>query len=144
MSENRYAIETLDPESDDGTMPENVASLREAVVGHRIISAEVPAKTTDKWGYSTTAALVITLDNGKRVELREGGDCCAYTDLETFLLHPDRVDHIITGVGTTDGYTTWHIYADMGDVLELSVGWSCGNPFYYGYGFNISVKELDD
>jgi hypothetical protein len=56
-------------------------------------------------------------------------------------LHPERVDHIITGVGTTGGYTTWHIYADMGDVLELSVGWSSGNPFYYGYGFDISVVE---
>jgi hypothetical protein len=68
------------------------------------------------------------------------GDCCAYTELESFLLHPELVDHIITGVGTTDGYNTWHIYADIGDVLELSVGWSSGNPFYYGYGFDIQVK----
>jgi hypothetical protein len=51
------------------------------------------------------------------------------------------VDHIILGVGTTDGYTTWHVYADAGDVLELAVGWSCGNPFYYGYGFTITVDD---
>ena len=48
------------------------------------------------------------------------------------------------GVGTTDGFTRWHIYADMGDVLELEVGWSCGNPFYYGYGFNITVESVAD
>ena len=48
---------------------------------------------------------------------------------------------MILGVGTTDGYTTWHIFADMGDVLELTVVWSCGNPFYYGYGFTITVDD---
>ncbi|HLL34167.1 MAG TPA: hypothetical protein VK545_09810 [Streptomyces sp.] len=139
-----YPDEVLSDCDDDGTMPANVEELRTAVVGHRIVKAEADAATTDRWGYSTTAPLVLTLDNGKRVALRNTSDCCAYTDLENFLLHPDRVDHIITGVGTTDEYTTWHIYADMGDVLELSVGWSCGNPFYYGYGFDISVEELDD
>ncbi len=97
----------------------------------------------DKWGREYPAQLVITLDNGKRVELRNTDDCCAYTELSSFLLHPERVDHIITGVGTTDEYTTWHIYADMGDVLEFSVGWSCGNLGYYGYGFDIAVKELE-
>ena len=50
------------------------------------------------------------------------------------------MDHVILGVGTTDGYTTWHIYADFGDVMRLKVGWSCGNPFYYGYGFTIRVE----
>lgn len=29
--------------------------------------------------------------------------------------------------------------AVVGDVMELEVGWSCGNPFYYGYGFSINV-----
>jgi hypothetical protein len=24
---------------------------------------------------------------------------------------------------------------------RLSVGWSCGNPFYYAYGFGIVVTE---
>jgi hypothetical protein len=127
-----YAEEILDQDSDDGTMPGNVAELREHVVGHRIVSAEKVGGT-----------FVITLDNGKRVELANTDDCCAYTELESFLLHPERVDHVITGVGTTDGYTTWHIYADMGDVLEMTVGWSAGNPFYYGYGFNIAVTETD-
>lgn len=125
-----YAVETLGKNDDDGTMPYNVNELREAVVGHRIVKAETEGET-----------LVITLDNGKRVELKDSNDCCAFTQLNGFLLHPERVDHLIMGVGTTDGYDTWHIYADMGDVLELSVGWSCGNPFYYGYGFKIRVSE---
>ena len=135
--------ETLDPDYDDGTMPENVATLTEAVIGHRIVSVEDGVQVADKW-YGTRIATVITLDNGKRVSLVNTDDCCAYTELEAFLLHPERVDHIITGVGTTDGFTRWHIYADMGDVLELEVGWSCGNPFYYGYGFNITVESVAD
>ncbi|MGV9659119.1 DUF7448 domain-containing protein [Streptomyces koyangensis] len=138
---NRYPEESLGEYEDDGTMPGNVETLRDAVVGHRIVSAE-RNKTRTWWGGSANA-LVITLDNGKRVELQDTDDCCAYTALESFLLDPGKVDHIITGVGTTDGFTTWHIYADMGDVLKLDVGWSSGNPFYYGYGFNITVKELE-
>jgi hypothetical protein len=125
-----YPEELLCEDDDNGTMPENVAALREEVVGHRIVSAE---KVDGKFA--------ITLDTGKRVELVNTDDCCAYTELDAFLLHADRIDHIITGVGTTDGYTTWHIYADMCDVLELTVAWSSGNPFYYGYGFAIAVIE---
>lgn len=93
--------------------------------------------------YGTDTATVITLDNGQRVRMVGDSDCCAYTELEAFLLHPERVDHMITGVGTTDGYTTWHVYADFGDVLELTVGWSCGNPFYYAYGFTITVEDVE-
>ena len=126
-----YPRETLDPDhDDDGTMPANVAELEDAVVGHRIVRVE------QNGGDAT-----IFLDNGKSVKLISDGDCCAFTELESFLLHPDKVDHIITGVGTTDGYNTWHVYADMGDILELSVAWSCGNPFYYGYGFRIKVED---
>ncbi len=132
-----YPTEILDGDTDDGTMPENVADLANAVVGHRIISAEKRA-AQDRY-YGTECALILTLDNGKQVELVNTDDCCAHTELESFLLHPESVDHIITGIGTTDSYETWHIYADMGDILELKVGWSCGNPFYYGYGFDIRV-----
>ncbi|MFF6928346.1 DUF7448 domain-containing protein [Streptomyces californicus] len=136
-----YPEETLDKYDDDGTMPANVDTLREAVVGRRIVSAERGTAAT--WWGGATDALIITLDDGTRVELANSYDCCANTELKNFLLHPEKIDHIITGVGTTDGYNTWHIYADMGDVLEMSVGWSCGNPFYYGYGFEITVKELE-
>lgn len=139
----RYPVEVLDEDYDDGRMPENVAELASHVVGRKIIKAERSASGSRSSWYREDR-LVLTLDNGKKVLLHETDDCCAYTQLESFLLHPELVDHMIMGVGTTDGYQTWHIYADAGDVLELSVGWSCGNPFYYGYGFYITVEEDKD
>lgn len=143
MDMDIYPIEELDEDYDDGTMPDNVEELAAAVVGHRIVSAEYAPdlKIENNWWGGGTP-FVLTLDDGTKVALRDTSDCCAYTELEEFLLHPDKVDHIIMGVGTTEGYTKWHIYADWGDVLELTVGWSCGNPFYYGYGFDISVVPV--
>lgn len=133
-----YPEEILGEDDDNGTMVDSKESLAEAVVGHKIVSVEKVSYD----GYYFDTATVLTLDNGRQVEMVGVGDCCAYTELEAFLLHADKVDHVITGVGTTDGYTKWHIFADMGDVLELTVGWSCGNPFYYGYGFDIRVKDI--
>lgn len=138
----QYTPEVLDEDDDDGTMPENVAELAEKVVGHRIVAAEKKTISTGRY-WRSSEGLVLTLDDGTQVALRDTDDCCAYTSLEAFLLHPDKVDHIITGVGTTEGYTKWHIYADMGDVMELEVGWSPGNPFYYGYGFDIEVLPIE-
>lgn len=137
MIADRYPVETLDPDDDNGTMPGNVAELGSHVIGHRIVSAEqreVPLKY-----YGTSTGLILTLDDGTQVTLANTDDCCAYTALKSFLLDPAAVDHIITGVGTTEGYTVWHIYADWGDILRLEIGWSAGNPFYYGYGFDIHV-----
>lgn len=145
----KYEAETLDGDHDNGTMPDNVAELREHVVGHRIVAAEHGTARIVENGYrgalSTRDAdgFIITLDNGEKVLMEDSDDCCAFTRLDEFLLHPDMVDHIVTGVGTTDEYEKWHIYADLGDVLELGVGWSPGNPFYYGYGFSIHVVPID-
>lgn len=139
-----YPVEELDEDYDDcGTMPENVATLAKEVIGQRILSVESGVELPEDhyYYYRSRTGTRLTLDNGKQVFLVDTDDCCAYTQLENFLLHPDKVDHMIMGVGTTEGYTKWHIYADMGDVLELEVGWSCGNPFYYGYGFDILVFE---
>ena len=138
-----YAEEVLGEDDDNGTMPANVETVANAVIGHRIVSAaegsyERPWFEGSK-NTSTVTGFVITLDDGTQVRLVNTNDCCAYTELREFLLHPDKVDHVIMGVGTTGEYTRWHIYADLGDVLELTVGWSCGNPFYYGYGFDIDV-----
>ena len=135
-----YPIEELNPAYDNGTMPDNVETLRSAVVGRKIVKTE-KQEIKSRW-YGMRPGLIITLDDGTEVSLADTDDCCAYTELEAFLLHPDKVDHVIMGVGTTDEYSTWHIYADLGDVLELSVGWSSGNPFYYGYGFNINVVPV--
>lgn len=137
---DRYPLETLHPDEDNGTMVANVADLEDAVIGRRIIKAG-HEMVEGRWGCSTEA-FVITLDDGRKVILEDGGDCCAYTSLQSFFLAPNSVDHMILGVGTTDEYTTWHIYADFGDIMQLNVGWSCGNPFYYGYGFDIRVTEL--
>jgi hypothetical protein len=130
------------PHEDDGTMPDNVDALRAAVVGRRIVKAE-RRQFRPAYSLRDLEAFFITLDDGTEVRMRDTDDCCAYTMLDDFLLHPERVDHIILGVGTTEGYERWHIYADLGDVLELSVGWSAGNPFYYGYGFDIDVIRPD-
>jgi hypothetical protein len=145
----RYPAETLDTGDDDGTIVQNVDTLRSTVVGRKIISAEkrdvhalmkALGRPTGYW--SSDEGLVLTLDNGTQVLLSNTFDCCAYTSLEGFWIDPASVEHVITGVGTTEGYTTWHIYADMGDIMRLTVGWSCGNPFYYGYGFDIEVIPL--
>lgn len=134
---------------DDGTMPKNVDILREQVVGRRIVKAEVgdidpddfaAADEDQYWPSYQSSGLVLTLDDGRRVVLADTSDCCAHTYIEKFLLHPERIDHVITGVASTDGYTRWHIFADLGDILELDVEWSSGNPFYYGYGFDIAVS----
>lgn len=137
---DRYPPDTLgEYDDDDGTMPDNVDTLRAAVIGRKIVSAE---KKIIAGSWRSSHGLVLELDNGTQVELVDTSDCCAYTSLESFFLDPKSVDHAILGVGTTNGYTVWHIYADFGDVMRLAVGWSCGNPFYYGYGFDIAVKPL--
>ena len=143
MTVNPYPEEMLDSEDDDGTMPNSAAALADAVVGHRIVSVEMGVPVVGEW-WGPENATIITLDNGQRVEMVDTDDCCAYTELKAFLLNPELVDHMIMGVGTTDGYRTWHIFADAGDVLQLTVGWSCGNPFYYGYGFEIRVKDVEE
>lgn len=132
--------EELDEDLDDGTMPENVAALAENVVGHRIVNV---ANAEYKAWYGVDERLEITLDNGVKVCLTDTNDCCAYTALQSFIWNADKVDHIITGVKTEGGYTKWGIFADMGDILTLNVGWDCGNPFYYGYGFEITVENVD-
>lgn len=134
-----YEEEILGTEDDDGTMVRSKNDLAQAVIGHKIVEVRQGVKSADGFGGPLKGATLV-LDNGQEVEMVGVGDCCAYTEVETFLLNADLVDHVIIGVGTTDKYNTWHIYADAGDVLKLTVGWSCGNPFYYGYGFNIRVK----
>ncbi|MGL4525384.1 MAG: DUF7448 domain-containing protein, partial [Aestuariivirga sp.] len=107
----RYETEVLVSKADDGTMPNNVAELAAEVVGHRIV--KVQAADTGVYG---SEGIALTLDDGRRVKILNFEDCCAHTDLKAFVFNADLIDHVITGVGTTGGYTTWHIYADMGDV----------------------------
>lgn len=133
---------------DDGTMPENVALLAKYVVGSRIVSVERGTVDQGPETYPRILhGLVLTLDSGLRVALADTYQSDACTVLEQFLLHPDRVEHTIVGVATTGGYTHWHIYADAGDVLELTVGWqpasgACGGG--YVYGFDIGIAPLSE
>lgn len=142
MTFKGYEVETLGSDDDNGTMPDNVDYLRELVVGHKIVSVGVGTGEYN-WSCYGHKAVILTLDNGRKVKLSGSDDCCAFTDAESLILDITKVDHIITGVGTTDGYDTWHIYCDLGDVLALNVAWSSGNPFYYGYGFTITVEDID-
>jgi hypothetical protein len=139
----RYPKEALDPDEDDGTMVQNVEALASQVVGHRIVDVEqnVPFPGAQLWQGNRGKGTRLTLDTGKKVWLMDDGDCCAYTSMRNIIKNLDNIDHVIMGVGTTDEYTKWHIYADLGDVVEMEVGWSCGNPFYYGYGFDIYVED---
>lgn len=135
----KYPDEVLASDDDDGTMVKSKEDLAAAVIGHKIVGVERDVRyNTGVW---TQRGTRLTLDNGDKVMLLEEGDCCAYTEVQDIIMNLDNVDHVITGVGTTDGYTTWHIYADLGDVMTMKVGWSCGNPFYYGYGFDIKVVK---
>lgn len=143
-SKDPYPVEVLDEEEDDGTIVENVKTLEENIVGSRIVKCQ--QRLVTERGYTGLYVndlkyFVITLSNGLEVQLYNNGDCCAFTNLKEFLLNPQLVDHIITGVGTTENYTVWHIYCDWGDILRLDVDWDCGNPFYYIYGFDIIVEK---
>lgn len=135
-TEERYPPET-EGEDSRGSMEESRDALAEAVVGRRIVSIE----PVEDGGWENPH--VITLDDGSRVRMSGESDCCAYAELDGFLLDPGSVDHVITGVGTTDGFETWHVYADMGDVLKLDVSWSEGSG-YYAYGFTIRVEGPAD
>lgn len=129
---------------DDGTIVENVTDLRDRLIGRRIVKAE-------KRNWKTTAehmwreqghGLVLTLDDGTCFAIQDEHDCCAYTVLEKWVFHTDQVDNAITNIETENGYTTWHVLADMKDVLTLDVKWSAGNAFYYAYGFSFPTVEV--
>lgn len=122
-------------ESDYGTMPDNIAELERNIVGHKIVSIDDGLMDGAWPGYPQ---MIITLDNGKRVALSDSSDCCAFTELTNFLAHPENFDHAITAVESENGYTKWHILADMRELLELDVSWSSGTG-YYSYGFWIKV-----
>ena len=145
MTNRIYPPDQLDTngwEADDGTMPENVANLEEALIGRKIVKAEQGSGTFNNGYYDDSGSgLILTLDSGEKWIIADTYDCCAYTALERFLLHPENIDHAITSVETQVGYTKWFILADMAHVLDLEVSWSCGNPFYYGYGFDIAVVK---
>ena len=121
----------------------NHAELTDALVGRKIVKVETDVKD-DEYSYSYGEATVLTLDNDVQVRIRDTSDCCAYTEMENVIQHLPELDHVITNVTADDGYERFHIFADLGEVLELQLSWSEGNPFYYGYGFYIDVTTTED
>lgn len=126
----------------DEEMQNSLDTLAAEVVGHKIVSVEKNVKLPTKSWYQTSGT-AITLDNGKKVFLIDSDDCCAYTELDSFLLNANKIDHIITNVNTSDDYNTWHVLADMEEVLKLDVSWSEGSG-YYSYGFSFQVFEPEE
>jgi len=129
-------------QEDDGTMPESLDALGQAVIGHKIVDVR-KGRFKPEGSWSARDGLALLLDNGHIVWMAEEGDCCAFTEVDekSIIKHLDQIDHVITGVGTTGAFTQWHIYADLGDILEFKVDWSPGNAFYYGYGFAVQIFE---
>lgn len=117
---------------DDGTMPQNVAEFAGTVVGRRVVEVTQATHRTE-----------LLLDDGRTVVLRDNDDCCAFTEMEGVVRHLPSLDHVITSVEARDGYQRWYLMADADEVLELQVGWSAGNPFYYTYGFEILVEGAE-
>lgn len=133
----KYPNETLSDLDDDGTMPASRDALAASLIGHKIVAVKKGVGPAAYYGKAEGVAFL--LDTGDLVWAAGESDCCAYTEIESIIPYLDKIEHVITGVGTTDEFNTWHIYADLGDVMELKVGWSCGNPFYYAYGLNVTV-----
>lgn len=154
MTLQKYDIEVFDGDSyeDNGTMTQSAEDLQKALIGKKIVAvekrdftdAEKAIITRENNGYYpylyTGTKTFLTLSDQTVAVLVEFSDCCAYTSLDVFKLLD--TDHAITGVGTTDGFNTWFIYAEDSVVATADVSWSCGNPFYYAYGFEIKVLPL--
>lgn len=113
----------------DDTMPENVATLAAAVVGTEIRGVKIEG---DKF--------TIFLNNGKEVRLTDVINYGNFTELCDYTLHTELDGHVITGVGTTEKFTNWHLYSDFGDVLSLDVAWEAEDSGYE-YGFDITVEN---
>lgn len=125
----------------DATLDENIADLSKAVVGRRIVKAGNET-LSNRYGYDYEE-FVLTLDDGTRVCLTNGGDCCAYTELNSFFVAEDFPNHVITSVAAQDDYTRWFILAEGLPVVTMDVSWSEGSG-YYSYGFYITVKEIGE
>lgn len=134
MSHKDYA-EDWNYESE--VMGEGVTALAEAVVGRRIVKAE---RGQVQGQYYSSHGVMLTLDDGTEVNIADTDDCCAFSTVES-LEFLASVDNAITAVEANEDFTTWHVYAAEVPVVTLGVDWSPGNPYYYGFGLNINVRN---
>lgn len=122
-------VVVLDGVSDE-VMIDNAQEFADAIVGRSI-------KNVDNSG-----AFKIELSDGTVVVLSNSDDCCAFTELEGFLLSDDYGDHIITNVEIDEvNYSmSWHVLAEDKRILDLDVAYSEGSGYYH-YGFWIDVSK---
>lgn len=129
-------MDELDKDYETEVMQGSVDELAAAVVGERIVSIDRSEPYHRGSGMNT----ILTLGSGRRVKVTDTDDCCAFTEVEAFEFLEEG-NHVITRVEAEDGFTRWFIYADSIPVAKLGVEWSPGNPYYYGFGFSITVEE---
>lgn len=132
-----------DPEYEAEVMQGSVNEFSQRVVGEKIVAVERRDVEFDEdgyVGYGRPKETVFTLSNGHQVILGDTEDCCAFTEVEDFEFLT-LTDHAITRVETDEGFQDWFIYAESVPVVNLKVAWSPGNPYYYGFGFTVRVKE---
>lgn len=122
-------------ERSDEYMQESAEDLQRELVGHRIVKAEKVSRG-DYYG----ERLQLTLDDGTKVNVSGHGDCCAYAELDGFLLYSEATEMVITNVSTEDHYQKWFVLASGIPVLDMEVSWSEGSG-YYSYGFSIKVEK---
>lgn len=134
-----YLDDAEDADYEAGVMDSGRAELAAAVVGHRIVSVEDVERVASDWYYAKPG-IKLTLDDGRAVYIADTDDCCAYTDHRD-LKFLEGVDNAVTSVTTEGNFTRWFIYAGDVPVVEFGADWSPGNPYYYGFGFDIIVKE---
>ena len=124
-------------------MPANVAKLGEAVIGRRIVSAEKGEVAREYYGLSD--GRILTLDYGTKVSLVDTADCCAYTDAGGVPPAP-RDGRSRDPWGGHNGrlHEVAHLRRPRRRAGASTSAGRAGNPFYYGYGFDIAVQPLSE
>lgn len=125
-------------EREDSLYPdESFDLIKSTVVGHKIVES-----------FFNGGKGRLKLDNGVTVSVAGTSDCCAWGEVDNWLLHPENVDHVITDVvviyeDEDEAETSrerWMIIADMNQLLDIDISYYPSNG-YYMYGFWISVER---
>ena len=127
-----------DEEYEASVMEGGAEELRNALIGRRIVAVTKGANPES--GYGKSGRVTFTLDDGSTAHLDDTDDCCAFTCVDD-LKFLEGVENAITSVETTDNYEKWFIYAGGIPVVEMDASWSPGNPYYYGFGFYVTVEK---
>lgn len=113
--------------------PEDIAKV---LIGRRVVRIDEDAAT-------------LTLDNGTKVVLEDGGDCCAWfsaaikeIDLDDNLVTGYRVEDIITeDEGDGEFKYVMHVLSNNKNLADITIEGYPGSG-YYGSSINMIVKEI--